>query len=98
MASIDTMTFDKDAYLPGDEITLTVTYTPDSPGVTPQAFTATETISDAGGTVVATNSAPFVVNQVEPSGDHLDTPTDTGNRAWTRVSDDGSTGVFTATA
>jgi hypothetical protein len=98
MASIDTMIFDKDAYLPGDLITLTVGYTPDAPGVLPNTFTATETISDAGGNVLATNSAPFVVNETAPSGDHLDDPTDTGNRTWTRVSDDGSTGVFTATA
>lgn len=98
MASIDSMTFDQDVYNQGDMITLTVAYTPDVPGVVPQTFTATETISDASGATVATSSAPFVVNEPQPAGDVLGTPTDDGNRAWTKVSDSGSVGVFTATA
>jgi hypothetical protein len=98
MASIDSMTFDKPAYLPNDLITLRVAYTPDAPGVLATEFTASETITDASGAVVATASAPFIVNEPQAAGDTLDTPTDTGNRAWARISDDGATGVFTATA
>ena len=53
MASIDSMTFDEAAYNPGDLITLTVGYTPDTPAVVPTTFNATASITDSGGNVVA---------------------------------------------
>lgn len=97
MASVDTLTFDQPAYNPGDTITLTVGYTPDVPGVNPATFTATSSITDGSGNVVASNSAPFVVNEPVPAGDTVST-TDTGDRTWTEASDSGTVAVFTTTA
>jgi hypothetical protein len=99
MASIDSLTFDQAAYNPGDLITLTVGYTPDSPSVVPTTFTATAVISDANGNQLATSSAPFVINVSQPAGDTVSV-TDTDNHAWaeTAGSDTGSSVVFTTTA
>lgn len=97
MASIDTMTFDADVYNPNDLITLTIGYTPDSPSVLPQTFTATASITNSGGAVVATSSAPFVVNEAQPAGDQVSV-TDDGNRTWSETSDTGAVATFTATA
>jgi hypothetical protein len=97
MASVDSLTFDQAAYNPGDTITLTVGYTPDVPGVNPETFTATSSITDGSGNVVASNSAPFVVNEAVAAGDTVST-TDTGNRAWAESSDSGTVAVFTTTA
>ena len=76
---------------------LTVGYTPDSPSVVPETFTATNTITDASGTVVASSDAPFVVNTPQPSGDVVGT-TDSGSHTWADVSDSGSVAVFSTTA
>ena len=100
MASIGSLTFDEASYAPGDTITLTISYTPDTPSVVPQTSNATATITDAAGNVVATSdAAPFVVNEPQPSGDTVGV-TDDGNRTWTETpgSDTGSVVVFTATA
>ena len=97
MASIDTMTFDQPAYATGDVISLTVAYTPDSPSVVPQVFTATTAISDSAGNPLGSNSADFTVNQSQPAGDTLAT-SDSGGRTWAQASDTGSVAVFTATA
>ena len=97
MASVDSLTFDQPSYNTGDVITLTVDFTPDSPSVVPTTFTATASITDAAGTVVATNAAPFVVNVAQPAGDVVSV-TDTGSRTWTATSDTGSVAIFTATA
>lgn len=97
MASIDSLTFDQPAYNPGDTITLTVGYTPDTPSVVPATFTATTTITDAAGDVTASGSAPFVVNEAQSAGDTVAT-TDDGGRTWAEASDSGSVAVFTATA
>lgn len=97
MASVDTMTFDAASYAPGATITLTVGFTPDTPGVNPTTFTATTNITNAGGTVVATKTAPFVVNQPVAAGDTVSV-TDTGSRTWAQASDSGTVAVFTATA
>ena len=97
MASVDTLTFDEAAYDPGDTVTLTVDYTPDSPSVVPTTFTATVNVTSSAGTVVATNSAPFVVNTPQPAGDVVSV-TDDGNRSWAEGSDNGSVAVFTTTA
>ena len=93
------MTFDQSAYNPGDTISLSVGYTPDSPSVVPQTFTATTTISDSAGNALGSNSAPFVVNQSQAAGDTLST-SDDGGRTWTETagSDTGTSVVFTATA
>jgi hypothetical protein len=97
MASIDSMTFDQPSYAPGDVVSLTVGYTPDSPSVVPATFTATSVITNSGGTQVATSSADFVVNTPQPAGDVV-SATDTGNRTWAQASDDGSVAVFSAVA
>lgn len=96
MASIDTMTFDAAAYSPGATVTLTVGYTPDTPAVTPKTFTATASISDSGGNVLATSSAPFVVNENGP-GDTVGV-SDDGSHTWAPASDSGSVAVFTTSA
>ena len=98
MASINSMTFDQSAYAAGATITLTVAYTPDTtPVTTPTTFTATTVITDASGAQVATSSGDFVVDEVTVPGDVLAT-TDTGSRTWAKITDDGATAVFTATA
>lgn len=97
MASVDTISFDEAAYNEGDLMTVTVDYTPDSPSSVPQTFTATVNVTNSGGTVVASNTAPFVVNQAQPAGDVVSV-TDDGNRTWTPQSDNGSVAVLTATA
>lgn len=99
MATVNSLTFDQPAYSTGQTITLTVAYSPDAPSVVPTTFTATASITDSAGTVVATNSAPFVVNVGQAAGDVVSV-TDTGDRTWdeTAGSDTGSSVVFTATA
>ena len=97
MASVDTLTFDEAAYSPGDVITLNVDYTPDSPSSVPQTFTATVNVTNSGGSVVATNTAPFVVNEAQAAGDVVSV-TDDGSRTWAQQSDSGSVAVFTTTA
>jgi hypothetical protein len=97
MASVDSMTFDQTSYDTGATITLTVGYTPDSPSAVPETFTATASVTNSGGTVVATNTAPFVVNVSQPSGDTVSV-TDTGSRTWAESSDSGTVAVFTTTA
>jgi hypothetical protein len=94
MASIDSMAFDQAAYSPGDMVTLTVGYTPDSPS---QTFTATAQIADSSGNVLSTSSAPFVVNMTSPAGDKVSV-SDDGNHAWADVSDSGTVAVFSTTA
>ena len=97
MASIDSLTFDQASYDQGATVTLTVAYTADSPSVVPTTFNATANITDSAGAVVATSSAPFVVNVAQPAGDTVSV-TDDGNRTWTEASDSGSVAVFTAVA
>ena len=91
------MTFDQASYNVGDTITLTVDYTPDSPAVVPVNETATTTLSDPSGNVLAQSSATLVINELQPSGDTLATTDDHG-RVYTQVSDSGAVAVFTATA
>lgn len=97
MASVDSLAFDQASYAPGSTITLTVDYTPDTASVVPQTFTAAVNITDAAGTVVATSSAPFVVNEAQVAGDKVSV-TDSGSRTWAEASDSGSVAVFTAVA
>ena len=97
MASIDSFTFDQASYDQGATVTATIGYTPDSPSVVPTTFNATANITDASGTVVATSSAPFVVNVAQAAGDTVSV-TDDGSRTWTEASDSGSVAVFTAVA
>lgn len=97
MAAISSMTFDKSAYNAGDTVTLTVAYTADVPGVSNATATATATVTDASGNVTAAQPADFTVSSQVPAGDVV-AVADTGSHAWTKVSDDGATAVFTATA
>jgi hypothetical protein len=97
MASIDSMAFDAAAYTPGQMVNLTVGYTPDSPSVTSQTFTATAQIADPSGNVLATSAAPFVVNTASPSGDKVSV-SDDGNHTWADVSDSGTVAVFSTQA
>lgn len=95
MASVDSITFDQPAYSPGQVVTLTAAYTPDTPGETPQVFTATVSVLNSGGSVVASNTAPFTVN-VPQAGDHA-AASDDGGHAWAEQSDSGTVAVFTTT-
>jgi hypothetical protein len=97
MASIDSMAFDAAAYTPGQMVTLTVGYTPDSPSVASQTFTATAQIADSSGNVLSTSSAPFVVNTSSPAGDKVSV-SDDGNHTWADVSDSGTVAVFSTSA
>jgi len=99
MASINSLSFDQPSYTPGDLITLTIGYTPDSPSVVPTTFTATATISDSAGNPLGSASAPFVVNVSQAAGDVVSV-TDDGSHTWTETpgSDTGSSVVFTTSA
>jgi hypothetical protein len=79
-----TVTLDKASYTPGQLMTATVTYTAASTGLTLSA-----NVTDINGNVVATASATIGASVVASSSPA---------RTWTKVSDNGSTAVFTATA
>jgi hypothetical protein len=93
MAAINSMVFDQAAYRPGQAVTLTVDYTPDTPGMSSHVFTATFTLADVNGSVVASQDAPFTVNTPQP-GDKGKV-TDDGSHTWDEVSDSGTVAVFT---
>lgn len=103
MATIDSQVFNAGSggvagnYSLGDAVELTVGYTPDSPSVSPETFTATSTVTNSAGVVVATSGAPFVVNTPQPSGDTVAT-TDDGSHVWAENSDTGAVAVFATTA
>lgn len=84
MPVVTSLTFDKPAYTPGQLITATIAYDADL------VFQATGTGIDIAGQQ-ASLSGSFTVH-----GKAL--ISDSGNRTWTLVSDDGATAVFTATA
>ena len=69
-------------YNPGDSIVQTVDYTADTPSVVASPFTVTTTITDAAGTVTATDNSSFTVNTPQPSGDVAAT-SDSGSHSWT---------------
>lgn len=96
MASITSVVFDKAAYAPGDTVTLTVTYVPDTPSVVQENETATVNLTDPSGNLLAGTTAAFTVNT--PQAGDLVTVTDTGNHAWVQASDTGSVAVFTTIA
>ena len=97
MAAINSIAFDKAAYSPGDTITVTVDYVPDTPSVMPAVFTFTGNVVNSGGTVVASLNQDFTVNVPQPAGDKVSV-SDTGGRTWAESSDSGSVAVLTATA
>jgi hypothetical protein len=102
MASIASITFDQALYTPGQTITLTVDYTPDSPPASVVTSQATVTISQAV-VVTAQESAPFEVSEPQVGVADVVAVTDTGGRTWTQQSntsnpDGTATAVFTATA
>ena len=94
--SITSITFDKDGYVAGDTITATVNYVAGKSVTSDtQTFTgtATDAVTHAKGTLVVN----FIVNQESPNATTVDV-SDSGNRSWTQVSDNGSVAVFTAVA
>lgn len=93
MASILSAALDKAAYAPGDTVTLTVDYAPDTPGVISQVSTVTVELKDAAGNVLASSPLTLTVN-VPQAGDKVSV-SDDGNHTWTVVSDNGSAAVFT---
>jgi hypothetical protein len=97
MATINSATFDQASYEPGATMTLTVDYVPDTaPAGTPH--TATVTITDAAGTVVATSEAQFTVAAAGSAPGDVVAVTDDASDTYTQVSDSGSVAIFTAAA
>lgn len=87
-APVVSISVDKQTYAVGDKITATVVYSdPDA-----RTYTGTVTGTDAEGHV-STATATFAISDPVTV-----TVTDDGNRTWTKISDTGSTAVFTATA
>jgi hypothetical protein len=97
MASIDSITFDQPGYAPGATITVTVDYTPDTPGTSAVTHELTATITDSTGAVVATAQAPFTVNVPVAGGDVVSVSDDASD-TYSQVSDSGTVAVFTTTA
>lgn len=89
---ITSITFDAQAYAPGAVVTATVDYVPGGSLVS-QSFSSTATDSATG--EIGTLSASFSVLTPDPT---TVAASDSGNRVWTQVSDNGSQAVFTATA
>lgn len=89
---INSITLDKASYAPGQTITATVNY---SKGTSAATQTLTGTATDSVSKQTGTISVTFTVNEPDTT---LITLTDSGNRAWTLVSDNGSVAVFTAVA
>lgn len=90
--SITSITFDKASYLPGNVITATVNYTVGTSDAT-QTLTGTATDSTTGKT--GSLQVNFTVQKNDTTTISV---SDSGNRTWTKVSDNGSVAQFTATA
>lgn len=108
MSTINSVTYNAGSggtdgvYSPGDPIIATVDYTADTPSVVASPFTVTTTVTNAGGTVTATNDSTFTVNEPQAGGDTV-AVADSGNHAWTQGTttpqSDGSLSVpFSTTA
>jgi hypothetical protein len=89
---VNSVTFDKTAYNPGDTIHATVTFTPGSSG---QSFSLTGTATDSATGQAGSLTVNFVV--AEPDATTV-TVADTGNRTWSLASQAAGSAVFTATA
>jgi hypothetical protein len=96
MAVINSITFSQASYTPGQTVEVTVDYTPDTPGVTTQSVSVTVNVTDQSGNILTTDTATFTVNTPQ-AGDSV-TVSDSGDRTWTQVSDNGTVAVFTAIA
>lgn len=83
MASI-TITLDKDSYAPGETMTATAAYV-----VPPESAVRLQGMLGFLGGSVASEPTDVPIKKVELEDD---------DRAWTLVSDDGATAVFTSTA
>lgn len=83
-AIINSATLDKPNYAPGETMRLAIEYTAD------RLITVTTVIQDAGGNL----SAPAHIEALCGAVNVTSNPP----RAWTLVSDDGSTAILTATA
>lgn len=90
---VNSITFDKTAYNPGETITATVDYTP---GTSETAFTFTGVVKDTVSGQEGQGTGSFnvqVTDLCDASG------SDTGSRVWTVESDDHTgAAVLTATA
>lgn len=68
MATIVSVTYNNGSggsagvYTPGDPVIQSVDYQADTPSVVPSVFNVTTTITDAAGTVTATDNSSFTVN------------------------------------
>jgi hypothetical protein len=93
MASVDALTFDKAAYAPGDTVTLTVSWSADTPGSASQTFNVTVNVNDASGNVIASSTSPLVVNTAQ-AGDTVSV-SDDGGHAWNPPSSADVPAVFT---
>lgn len=83
-AIIHSVSLDQAAYAPGDLMTLTIDYTAN------RAITVTTVVTDAGGNASAPASTTALCGEIDVASSPA--------RAWSMVSDDGSTAVFTAFA
>jgi hypothetical protein len=91
---ISAITFNQSSYTIGQTITATVTYS--GTNISPADFTFTGTVTDATTAAIGTLTAQFVMNKPNKLSASA---SDSGNRTWIKVSDNGSTtAVFTATA
>lgn len=90
--SITSITFDKAQYLPGTAINATVTYVPGTSGET-QTFNGVAMDSATGESGNLSVQFTLVVNDTTTI-----TATDSGGRAWNKISDTGTVAVFQAIA
>lgn len=89
--TITDITFDKSFYEPGDDIHVTVRYTP---GESEETVSFTGTATTAAGQTGQMNGT-FTVGTPDPTAV---TVADSGGRNWAKVSDDGAVAVFQAKA
>jgi hypothetical protein len=90
---IQSIAFDKPGgYNPGELITVTVNYVP---GGSQRTETFTGQAEDTSTHEIGTLSVSFVTGQVDPTDVRA---SDTGNRVWNKLSDNGSVAKFTAQA
>lgn len=90
-----TATLDKTSYTAGDLMTLTVVRS--ATDVQTGSETVTTVVTASDGTAFTITAGPVDVTTTVSVATTL-AVSDNGSRAWTAVSDDGSTAVYTATA
>jgi hypothetical protein len=96
--SITSITFDKTAYNSGDLIQATVAYVAGTSGGQPSTQTLTGTATDSVTGQSGALTVTFTVSGQTVKDPTAVTVSDSGNRSWAKVSDNGSVAVFTAAA